>query len=365
MATTLDTMLLLQEVELLSPGKNLLDVGRQNLFFLSKEQAFSFFRNASIPIDKHLENSIDKLIASSNPEASEQTSFLGQLLELVQINYVSLDISPGFRTEICDLNCHPIPFRFREQFEIVLNLGTSEHIVNQLNVFKVMHDAARTGGIIYCVLPLSGYWNHGYFCYTPKFFLDLAIANDYEVIDRFICHSASAPVAGFDIRSKGQLQKVGSGVLSVDTIESIDVHIILQKRSAQQFKAPLDLSASHSAGYADALKRCSIQSREDTIKGKPKDSHFSFVHQTAVQARRNLHDGRQPLDEALAQVNRLYHEKEARLAERDQAIAERDEAYLQMSRLDMEWKRAVSNFEGSTSWRITAPGRYLRRLFSR
>src|SRR3990172_8654910 len=98
------------------------------------------------------------------------------------MEYLAFDIAYGYRTTILDLNCAVLPASLQKRFDLVLNFGTTEHILNQLNCFKVIHDATKVGGYIYHQLPAIGYVNHGYVTYTGRCFFDLAIYNQYELI---------------------------------------------------------------------------------------------------------------------------------------------------------------------------------------
>src|SRR5262245_46686120 len=49
-----------------------------------------------------------------------------------------IDRTPGVIP--LDLNYGRAPFLMRGKFAVVTNYGTSEHVANQFNVFKVMHD---------------------------------------------------------------------------------------------------------------------------------------------------------------------------------------------------------------------------------
>src|SRR3990172_13378955 len=98
------------------------------------------------------------------------------------MEYLAFDIAYGYRTTILDLNCAVLPASLQKRFDLVLNFGTTEHILNQLNCFKVIHDATKVGGYIYHSLPAVGYVNHGYITYTGRCFFDVAGFNEYELV---------------------------------------------------------------------------------------------------------------------------------------------------------------------------------------
>jgi hypothetical protein len=70
------------------------------------------------------------------------------------------------------------PPNLRGAFDLVVNIQTSEHIVNQNDCFRVMHDLLRKGGIMHHEVPAC-LFGHGLFNYSPKFFLQLMRENDY------------------------------------------------------------------------------------------------------------------------------------------------------------------------------------------
>src|SRR5262249_49865921 len=91
-----------------------------------------------------------------------------------------IDRTPGVIP--LDLNYGRAPFLMRGKFAVVTNYGTSEHVANQFNVFKVMHDLTRRWGVMIHHVPAQGYLNHGLVNYNPKFFWMLARSNRYKVL---------------------------------------------------------------------------------------------------------------------------------------------------------------------------------------
>ncbi len=90
-----------------------------------------------------------------------------------------------------DLNSKRLPEKMVGAYDTVLNHGTSEHILNQMNVFAAVHAATKKDGLIMHLVPSIGYVDHGYFCYTSRFFFDLAAYNNYEVVDMWYDGPAS------------------------------------------------------------------------------------------------------------------------------------------------------------------------------
>jgi len=110
-------------------------------------------------------------------------AYAAELFRRVGYEYAAIDYAnfPGIVR--LDLNEQSLPSDMRGKFNIVLNCGTSEHIMNQKNVFAVIHDACAVGGAMYHGVPGWGDFEHGIINYTPKFFYALAEANKYEIVN--------------------------------------------------------------------------------------------------------------------------------------------------------------------------------------
>jgi hypothetical protein len=99
----------------------------------------------------------------------------------IGFDYATIDYD-GHRGSIpLDLNTDQVPEKLREQFDLVVNTGTTEHIANQAQAFRIIHDLTRIGGVMFHEVA-AGSWNHGLINYTPKFFLLLHKQNDYEQV---------------------------------------------------------------------------------------------------------------------------------------------------------------------------------------
>ena len=105
--------------------------------------------------------------------------------------YISIDIDGSPGSIPLDLNYDPAPETALGKYQLVTNFGTTEHVANQLNAFKVIHDLTRLGGIMIHHLPTQGMFNHGLINYNPKFFWMLARSNGYKFIDINVFGSTS------------------------------------------------------------------------------------------------------------------------------------------------------------------------------
>ena len=93
--------------------------------------------------------------------------------------YMAIDFHGTAHSIKFDLNNE---YKDDKKYDVVTNIGTSEHIFNQLAVFKTIHNSVTAGGFIIHQLPGQGYYDHGFYNYQPTFFFDLAQANNYFMI---------------------------------------------------------------------------------------------------------------------------------------------------------------------------------------
>ena len=93
--------------------------------------------------------------------------------------YRAIDLHGTERSTKADLN---LPLDLDEQFDLVTNLGTGEHVFNQYQFFRTVHERTRPGGLMYHSMPHQGAYDHGFFNYQPTFIFDLAAANRYELL---------------------------------------------------------------------------------------------------------------------------------------------------------------------------------------
>lgn len=95
------------------------------------------------------------------------------------VDHVSLDENGKDGAVAVDLS-KPIPESLG-LFDLVTNYGTSEHISDQYQVFKNIHDLTRTGGMMAHCVPMNGDWNdHGLVGYKRDFISALARVMGYR-----------------------------------------------------------------------------------------------------------------------------------------------------------------------------------------
>jgi hypothetical protein len=204
------------------PGVAVLDIGASQLFCEDDPGSLNRFL-------RHF---------GASPYAEDELSqmakgaFAGTLFERAGFRYRAIDINPHPSTLRIDLNLGTLPFWHRRRYSLVLNCGTTEHVLNQYNAFRLIHDATAVGGLMYHGVPMAGDFSHGFISYHPKVFTKMQQVNEYELLDRWI----------WAAEERKDYQEVElAKVSSPFEAQSAWVHFLLRKTSKEAFKTPTDL----------------------------------------------------------------------------------------------------------------------------
>src|SRR5262249_14253509 len=108
------------------------------------------------------------------------------LYEGLGISYHCVDVDGRSGTLVLDLNFDGAPEEHWNKYGLVTNHGTSEHIINQYNLFKMMHEFTKPGGVMIHAVPFTVHLEHGFFNYQPNFFEALARYNAYETLGLWV-----------------------------------------------------------------------------------------------------------------------------------------------------------------------------------
>ena len=92
--------------------------------------------------------------------------------------YKAIDFHGTIFSTEKDLN---YPYSENTKYDLITNFGTTEHIFNQYEVYKTIHNLVKPNGFMLHFLPYQGFYNHGFYNYHPTFFFDLGKANNYKI----------------------------------------------------------------------------------------------------------------------------------------------------------------------------------------
>ncbi len=120
---------------------------------------------------------------------------------------------------------------FHQRFDLVTNLGTSEHCFNQFIVFRNIHELCAPGGLMIHALPSLGWANHGLYAYTPKFFDCLSKANGYELLDLSFTTDQRSTLTRYDLPAYRR-----------NDARDVMLYAILRRKTAAPFRVPADSS---------------------------------------------------------------------------------------------------------------------------
>ena len=145
-----------------------------------------------------------------------------------------------------DLN-HPVTFK--EQFDMLVNSGTGEHVFNVFQFFKTCHEVTRPGGIMFHSMPFSGWVEHGFYNFNPTFYWDLAAANGYRVAA--MIYTELDPMKLVPLPDRGKILEMARG--SELTRNSLLYAIFAKGGSESEFRVPFQ--AVYSGGLSPEMSQ--------------------------------------------------------------------------------------------------------------
>src|SRR5258707_12542189 len=176
---------------------------------------------------------------SGNFQLSQNAPSSRTFWEALGVSYTAIEFG-GHRDSVAlDLNRDVVPRALQGAFQLVVNAGTTQHVVNQDNAFRVMHDLACKRGVIYHDLPVFQL-DHGMFNYNPRFFWRLRDSNDYGLLGMKVCSWGEEPVPEHIMVDN---MRFGGGEqhMRAQTLPNLTIRVALRRRSRQPFVSPLDL----------------------------------------------------------------------------------------------------------------------------
>ena len=93
--------------------------------------------------------------------------------------YDDIDFDPDEGcTIVHDMN-RPVPARLHGQYDLVLEMGTLEHIFDIRAVFESIVRMVKVGGVAFHFSPVN-WFNHGFYNFSPTLFYDVYRVNGFE-----------------------------------------------------------------------------------------------------------------------------------------------------------------------------------------
>jgi hypothetical protein len=172
------------------------------------------------------------------------------------LNCASIDIDGSPGSIPLDLNYDEVPSELVGRYDVITNFGTTEHVANQLQSFKIIHDLASTGALMLHVLPAGGTPNHGLVSYNPKFFWMLGRSNGYKIA--FMTMGQSDRDGGLpnDLQEYLVLyEPQAKSEFAAYTMPVTSLVVALQKVFDTPFVAPIDVPTDATTEYPSLRDR--------------------------------------------------------------------------------------------------------------
>lgn len=224
-------MMNLHEAGHLPRHARILDLGAQNLYCAGQDAIVAQFLETFAP---------GQTIDPKRVNALANRGYAGDLFTLAGFTYTCVDVFAAPHGIVFDLNFDPMPAELRGVFDLVMNHGTTEHLLNQFHAFRLVHEFTKPGGVMVHSLPFQGYVDHGFFSYSGKFFKRLAEFNNYKTLEIGFSENRNTTRTPPYVTRTQPTMRAGGGFQS-DQIRDASVFAILQRQTADGFVPPLDV----------------------------------------------------------------------------------------------------------------------------
>ena len=179
-------------------------------------------------------------IEHMQPEAP----FAKEFWDWLGCRYMAIDYDTSPHTIPLDLNFDDAPAEHRGKYDLVTNFGTTEHIVNQMQAMKVIHDLVAPGGLMFHTVPAQGYMTHGLFNYNPMFFWTLSRSCRYHIYEmrfNFDAGAVAMPPNVIEFVGRSEPEKIDrlNDHRMVDSV----LLVVMQKREDIPFVPPIEIHA--------------------------------------------------------------------------------------------------------------------------
>ena len=229
----LEYLISLKERGFLAELSCICDIGATQLYLEKSTAYLSFF------INKFAKDKCLHQLPNSELTKIANLGHAKKMWEHMGYDYICVDTSSEVDALNLDLNFDEVPINRRASAQLVMNMGTTEHVANQIQAFKIIHDLTAVDGLMYHNVPFQGYQTHGLVNYTPKFFWMLCRSNEYEFLDFSVQHSELKenihPDIVLSIKQTGN--KVPDGKFVATTA---GIRTLLRKKKNAGFVPPFD-----------------------------------------------------------------------------------------------------------------------------
>jgi len=154
-----------------------LQLGRQDIFFNHKEFAAATRISGFMPPHEPQYPLIPHQHDQSKLVMSDDDFFRCLGFDVVH----ALDFNAPEKNIVFDLNNEKMPENLVGQYDFIFDGGTMEHIFHLPNVLSNLHRMLKDGGRIMHFAAASNNVEHGFFSFSPCFFVDYYSENNYLI----------------------------------------------------------------------------------------------------------------------------------------------------------------------------------------
>jgi hypothetical protein len=246
----------LREAGLFPPHPSMLELGEGQWFGDVSAETLSEDIDALVQDEALREELHQRMVAILCGDSPYQSWDLAKVFFRACLNYrkytaIDFDGTPDARK--LDLN---YPVDLGEQFDILVNAGTAEHIFNVGQFFATAHDVTRPGGLMIHVMPFRGWLEHGFYSFNSTFYWDLAAANGYTMLIH--AYAELDPPRLIELARREQIMDLArNGQMGKNST----LYAVMKKAgAASEFRVPIQhvydagLAAKKAAAIADGNK---------------------------------------------------------------------------------------------------------------
>jgi SAM-dependent methyltransferase len=222
-------------------------LGRQNLH-VSLPEIADMLRDYGLPGDR-----LD--LSAPQPEFADDFFGLLGTRELTAI-----DASSYEGAHVHDMNL-PIPESLRQQFDVVLDGGTLEHVFNFPTAIQNAMEMVRVGGHLFLQTPANNFLGHGFYQFSPELFFRVLSADNGYAIERMLIYETYPGSDWYEVTDPAAVQS------RVELIGSEHRTLLLvhARRTADK---PIFAQTPQQSDYAASWSEAGDQSRPDRQKSR-------------------------------------------------------------------------------------------------
>ncbi|MEQ8228954.1 MAG: hypothetical protein RIA64_12785 [Rhodospirillales bacterium] len=226
----------------------------------SQEMHFSKADTSSHPHREAIRTALKTMgrvsLTDTELEAMADRAPTRDFFKRLNLGYKALD-ADGWYGDPFDLNLDKVRDEDAGAYCLSINCGTTEHLIDQCNAFKIIHDLTRPGGLMIHALPFLGSIDHGFFNYNPNLFWALARFNSYEMIGLWVNPAGSASLIPWSMDMVRHLN-----IPTTPGQGGISVWCLMRKEQALEFCPPFQ------SGYEAAQAESNLARYNYAVDGR-------------------------------------------------------------------------------------------------